>query len=192
MRRATILFLFPLALSAQFRRIAIPAVSTAEVATPIYAGGADYVSDLLGTPDKQFGGTSGYADTVLTFNPPAGYRVRILSADVTVSSFARGAVPVGTHSGVSWGLVTTNPKNSGRADLINDHCLSYIKQSISASKDTDTTTAHYDIQNGVLEPDNKLISRNAVYLNDTGIIIHTEVALILTYTFEPITGSSQQ
>lgn len=161
------------------------ATQTVEV-TETYGSGSDLVADLQGTTDTVNGGKAGYQDNVITFNPPAGYQVRILSATGTISTFARDPIPAGKHAGLSWGLVASPATPSGRADLINDVCMSYIKQSLSGNKDTDTTWFDFTrIANGVLGPDNKLISRSAVYLNEGGMI-HIEISLLLSYRFEKI------
>jgi hypothetical protein len=154
-----------------------------------FSGGSDFVSDLAGAPDPANWGTAGYSDNVIQFNPPAGYRVRILSAQGSVSTFARGIIPPGTHAGASWGLVSTETDSSSRATNLNEHCMAYTRQSISATKDVDTTPFTFAIVNGELPADNKLISRIAVYVNGTGLVMHIEISLIITYTFEPNTAN---
>ncbi len=167
------------------------------VTAPISGGALDLGADLAGEPDPRatqwpgkVWGNAGYSDTAVQFYPPAGYRVHIISAIGTVSSFARGSVPKGTAAGLSWGLISNVVASTTDAAL-NPSCMAYVKQSVSSSHEAETTPFSFVGigQNGFLGSDNVLVSRTAVYLNDTGLTIHIEQALVLTYEFVPLAAA---
>jgi len=161
------------------------------VGAPVSGGALDMGADLAGSPDPRatqwpgkVWGNAGYSDTVIQFYPPAGQRVHIISAVGTVSSYARGVVPSGTSAGISWGLLS-NSGSSPTDAAVNNLCMAYVKQSITARVDSETTPFSFTGigRNGVLAADNALVSRTAVYLNETGLTMHIEQALVLTYEF---------
>jgi hypothetical protein len=175
----------------------VPA-QTSTVKAPISGGALDIGADLAGTPDPRalewpgkVWGNAGYSDTAIQFAPPPGYQVHIISAVGTVSSFAHGTVPTGTTTGLSWGLVS-NAVTAAPNAAVNPACMAYVKQSITSRHDADTTPFSFTRigDNGILGPDNILVSRTAVYLNETGLSMHIEQALVLTYEFVPVVKAS--
>ena len=167
---------------------------TSTVKAPISGGALDIGADLAGSPDPRalewpgkVWGNAGYSDTAIQFAPPPGYQVHIISAVGTVSSFAHGTVPTGTTAGLSWGLISNAVTATPNA-AVNPACMAYVKQSITSRHDADTTPFSFTriADNGILGPDNILVSRTAVYLNETGLSIHIEQALVLTYEFVPV------
>ncbi len=172
----------------------IAAAQTKTIVAPLSGGALDVGADLAGKPDPRaiqwpgkVWGNADYDDTIIRFYPPAGYQVHIISAAGSLSSFARGTVPEGTTAGISWGLVSNAVTAKPGAD-VNPACMAYVKQSITARHDAETTPFSFTQigENGILGPDNVLISRTAVYLNETGRVMHIEQALVLTYEMIPI------
>ena len=81
---------------------------------------------------------------------------------------------------------------TARDAALNKACMAYVKQSITSKQDAQTTPFFFDGDgsNSLLGPDNALVSRTAVYLNDTGQIMHIEQALVLTYEFVPTASAA--
>ncbi len=175
--------------------------ANAQVLGP-YSVATNHSDDILGVTDTRPGiwGTAGYDVHTLTFHPPEGYRVRILRVYGDFQGFIRKN-PTGNCAGVLWGLQSTKElgydpsvfqdvkpgrsrKGSERAFPADDNTMLYVQDSICARLtfrdpvDFDTSVA------GLLEPDNVLISKAAVFLNETGEPIHTESSFTIVFQYE--------
>ena len=148
-----------------------------------FSAAANFSVDLQGQVDTRPGtwGTADYAINEITFTPPKGYRVRILRVYGDHIAWVREKDT--KHSaGVLWGLQTTAPDGSTRVSYSADNCFAYLQQVV-----TTPTRAAFDIDThvgGLLEEDNILRSKQAVYLNDFSQPIHMEVTLVYVYQFE--------
>ena len=184
MKKLVICFIFSTALFGATKVVKLSPNATTGI---VYGGALDLDADLAGTPDPQFWGNAGYQDNVIVFQPPAGYRVQILSISGSLSSYVRGVVSPGNNTGLSWGIITTANITGGTALNTNQNCMAYIKQSLTSTRDEETTPFNFSNLGslGLLGPDNTLISRAAVYLNTTGQIIHMEQAIVITYDLIP-------
>lgn len=160
-----------------------------------YTAAGNFATDLPGAPDTRPNtwGKSGYAANVLTFAPPPGYRVRILEVrgDYVLWPTAMGEsaaiVPPGTCMGGLAGLATTAPEGSLRADWMADNTLLYVQVGTCGGAVRAPFAANLrGVQNTLLGPDHKLVWKQAVWLNDTGLAGHMEVTFSnLIYQFEP-------
>lgn len=146
---------------------------------------ANFADDILGEKDTRPGtwGTAGYALHRITFRPPAGYRVRINRVYGDFLIWPRGKVEDGRFAGALFGLQTTAPDGSARADLAADNTCLYIQtatggQASRVGFDHDVSAAC------LLEPDNVLVVKVAVWLNDTGREIHMEPTFTMVYSYE--------
>lgn len=142
--------------------------------------------DAMGTPDTRPNtwGDAGYQMTPIHFTEvPAGYRVRILRVYGDFISWPRGVVEPGEFAGTLWGLQTTAPDGSTRADLAADNCMAYLQQGIGAAP----VRAAYDLDTaagGLLGFDSTLNVKEAVFLNTTGLVIHSEASFTIVYDYE--------
>lgn len=151
-----------------------------------FRGANNFSVDLRGEPDTRNGtwGRAGYHVSTVTFRPPAGYRVRILRAYGDLLAWPRGVPPAGTFAGVLFGLQSTAPEGSSRADWLADNTMLYLQGAVS-EHGRERLPFDVRISDGLLEPDNRLVYKFAVWLNDTGLEIHMEASLTLVYRFEP-------
>lgn len=157
------------------------------VYTKVYRGSNNFSVDLKGEQDVRPGcwGLAGYAVKTVTFNPPPGYRVRILRAYGDMLAWPRGVPAPGTYAGILFGLQTTAQEGSIRADWLADNTMMYIQGAVS-DRGRERLPFDYKIADGYLESDHKLLYKFAVWLNDTGLEMHTEASVTLEYTFEPL------
>lgn len=58
----------------------------------------------------------------------------------------------------------------------------YLQQGLS--KDAVRAPFDFKIVNGLLESDNTLYNKEAVFLNTTGLSIHSEATYVIVYQFE--------
>lgn len=125
----------------------------------------------------------------VTFQPPNGYRVRILRLRGDLVSWPKvlpGDTPVtpGQYAGVLLGFQTTSPGGSGQCDYCADNTMLYIQDAIS----TEPHRAPFDYTNVdmLLNPDNELLVKIASWLNTTGKPIHVEATFTVTYRYEKV------
>jgi hypothetical protein len=146
-------------------------------------------ADLEGDNDTGQGvwGKAGYVLSRITFTPPKGCRVRILRVYGDFLAWPRGVVPAGKYAGVLWGLQTTAPEGSVWADYAADNTMLYVQHATSGQPVR--TPINFDVtEGGLLGPDHVLVSKLAVWLNDTGLQIHMEPTFVVVYEFvEPPT-----
>jgi len=156
----------------------------AEVALEPLAVSTNYAVDLEGLPDTRPGtwGSAGVQDWKMPFHPPAGYRARILRVYGDWIAWTRSAPPAGTRSGVLFGLQATTAAASKNADFASDGCMLFLQ----GATDGSPFRAAFDqkVVNGLLGPDNVLVVRAAVFLNDLGMPIHIEPSFVIEYRWE--------
>lgn len=159
-----------------------------------YTATANFADDLAGAPDlrPETWGTAGVSEHVLTFNPPEGYRVRILRIRgdfvlwPTKRELGPAIAPEGTFMGALSSVLTSAPSGSSRADFLADNALFYVqlateKRAVRAIIEVDLSA----VENALLPPDHKLRFFHAVWLNDTGLAGHMETTLSqIVYQFE--------
>ena len=146
----------------------------------------NWAADLSGTPDTRPGtwGTAGAITGDWQFDDvPPGYRVRVLCVYGDFIAWVHGTVPAGTHAGVLWGLETTAPEVGTHLEFGSDDCFMYLQGSVGdgdfrAPFDQDVRAG------GLLQPDNILRQKLAVWLNDTGQSVHMEATMVVIYRFE--------
>ena len=144
-------------------------------------GATNMAADLAGDPDNRPGtwGTAGAQSVQIHFAPPAGCRVRITRVYGDFLAWARGVVPPGTYAGVLFGLSTAAPDGSTNADLISNSCFVYYQAVIGSDQGA---RIQYDIPGlNVILPDGVLVEKVAVWLNNTGQIVHMEPSYVIVY-----------
>ena len=153
-----------------------------------YTASANFSFDLSGPVDTRVAtwGTAEASIKYITFNPPTGYRVRILRASgdlvawpMVLDTYA--PVKPGKYAGVLLGLSTTAPDGSVRGDFMADNCFMYIQAGLDAVPVRAAFDRKVDV---LLEADNKLAVKVASWLNTTGVPIHIEPTLTIVYRFE--------
>lgn len=159
-----------------------------------FSASTNFAADLLGKPDTR-PGTWGLTEAVVQtvqFKPPKGYRTRILKLYGDFIAWPNGFIPTkypdpiiehGYYAGVLWSLTTTAKQGSDRVDPGADNCMLYLQNSIRV--DTVRAAFSEDVKiGGLLQPDNKLQSTLAVWLNTLGIPVHMEATWVSVYQFE--------
>ena len=145
-------------------------------------------ADLYGQPHTDTATETlwGHGDSrshTITFQVPQGQRVRILRVYGDMIAWSRGTPPFGTHCGLLFGIQTTGPDGQGLVDYSSDNTLLYLQDAIAG----EPRRTHIDYsfpEAGLLDQDNKLVLKLATYLNDTGLMIHIEVSLVILYQIE--------
>ena len=155
--------------------------------------GTNFSADLYGQPDTRpdTWGTAEANYKAITFKPPDGYRVRILRVYGDYLIWPVGPVQSGRYAGALFGLQTTAPEGSVRADWAADNTLLYLQVATSGKPER----AAFDVDvsaGGLLEPDHKLIVKMASWLNDTGMKIHMEPSFVVVYQFVQPCDSRQR
>lgn len=150
-----------------------------------YSAATNFSADILGDDDHRpdTWGKAGAHVWRIVFKPPAGYRVRVLRVYGDFLAWPKGKVPEGTYAGVLFGLQTTAPEGSVRADWAADNCFLYVQTATGGQPAR--AAFDYDVSvGGLLQDDHVLIVKVAVWLNDTGLAIHMEPTLSIIYRFE--------
>ncbi len=150
-----------------------------------YSLGTNFSADLKGVPDNRADtwGDADYVVKAITFKPPQGYRVRIIRAYGDFLVWPIGKVEPGRFAGVLFGLQTTAPEGSIRADWAADNTMLYIQDATGG--EARRAPFNFDTSaGGLLEDDHKLLVKMAVWLNDTGLFIHMEPSFVLVYRYE--------
>jgi hypothetical protein len=151
--------------------------------------------DIAGTLDTRPGsyGNAGAEQGVITFSPPAGYRVRVLRVYGDFIAWASGFPSPGTRSGVLFALSSTLTTPATYADLVSDNCFLYLQDSVSFLKLDTRDPFDFAVQDGgLLAADNKLLLTTAAWLNTTGLSIHMEPSFVIVYTFEKAIFNSKE
>lgn len=146
---------------------------------------ANFSTDLLGEPDHRpdTWGTAGVTLHRITFRPPSGYRVRVLRVYGDFLIWPLGIVEKGKFAGALWGLTTTGPDGSVRADWAADNTFLYVQVATGGEPARAPVNLKTEA-GGMLESDHVLVSKMAVWLNDTGLKIHMEPSFTVVYRFE--------
>lgn len=130
-------------------------------------------------------GLAGAQSYPITFRPPAGYRVRILRVYGDFNVVPVGVFPSNAGSGFAgalFGLSTTGPEGSVYAELAADNCMLYVQAFTHGEA---ARAAFDDAMSVLLESDNKLVLKAAVFMNTLGLDVHMEPSFIVVYRFEP-------
>ena len=158
---------------------------------PCSASG-NFSVDLLGTADTRPStwGMAGVQTWPVTFKPPTGYRVRILTLKGDLVAWPKvlpgdTPVPVGMTAGVLLGYQNTSPQGSSQCDWCADNTMLYIQSGVS--REPVRAPYEYDVRaGGLLEPDNVLVVVVASWLNVTGKPIHMEPTFTVTFRYEVV------
>jgi len=126
----------------------------------------------------------------VTFNAPAGTRVRVLRIYGDFIGFPQsGAVTAATSCEIGWGLKSTAPDGSTRVSTGYDNSFAWLQNVLGANSPECRASFDFDVSiGGLLEADHTLISQTFVALNTTGLTIHMEPTFTMIYQFEPSAG----
>lgn len=144
--------------------------------------------DSAGTPDTRPGtwGNAGSDDVAIPFvNVPADYRVRVLRIYGDFIAWPHGRIKPGTDAGALFGIVTPSATQSPFVGpgLGASGCFIYLQQGVGP----EPVRAAFDFNvaaGGLLDPDNTMLVRRAVFLNETGVSIHMEPTFIVEFRYE--------
>lgn len=139
----------------------------------------------MGTPDSRPAtwGTAGYSAHRIEFHPPPGYRTRVMRVYGDFQGWLRKN-PGGNCAGVLWGLSTTQPEGSTRVTPAADNTFAYVQDAVCEHRRFRVPVDYDTHVGGLLGPDNVLISKVAVFMNETGEPVHMEPSLVIVYRFE--------
>lgn len=150
-----------------------------------YSAATNMAVAILGEPDKRPNtwGRQGADYKPLAFKPPPGYSVRILRVYGDFVAWPVGNPPAAKFAGVLWALNNTGKQGSSRMFPAADNTFLYIQQGVAdrpvrAAFDFDVSAG------GKLGPDHVLVSKTAVWLNETELPIHMEPTFTVVYRFE--------
>lgn len=149
-----------------------------------YSAAANFAVDIAGEKDERpyTWGTAGAEYKRITFKPPTGYRVRILRVYGDLITGVRGKVPPGQFAYALLAMQSTAVEGSVRADLAADNTFLYIQTpAVPATRapfDFDTSVG------GLLEEDNVLVVKVAVFLSDVSVPVHLEPSFTVVFRFE--------
>jgi hypothetical protein len=119
----------------------------------------------------------------ITFRPPFGYRVRIIRIYGDFLIWPVGKVADGRFAGALFGAQNTGYEGSKHSDWAADNTFLYVQVATGgqpARAAFDYKTKH----GGLLQADNALDLKMAVWLNDTELPIHMEPSFTVVYRFE--------
>ena len=180
----------------------------------VYTISGNFPRDLYGAVDTRdtrptacaggpcIWGTADYAILPITFHPPAGYRVKIISLRWDLIAWIKSmpgdpATPAETAAGVLGGFQTTSSLTgsaggSGQeASLYCDYCSDdaplYIQDSVTQTMPKTRAAYNCNDVDLLLDGDNVLHAKVASFLNTTRKPIHVE----LTYTIQFVFVSEQ-
>ena len=159
------------------------------IAKPCSASG-NFSVDLLGAADTRPStwGNAAVQTWPVTFKPPAGYRVRILTLKGDLVAWPKvlpgdPPVPDGMTAGVLLGYQTTAAEGSTQCSPCADNTMLYIQSGLS--REPIRSSYEYDVRaGGLLEPDNVMVVVVASWLNATGKPIHVEPTFTVTFRYE--------
>ena len=146
---------------------------------------ANFSADIKGNPDTRADtwGTAGAVLKRIAFKAQPGYRVRVLRVYGDFLVWPMGKVKQGRFAGALFGLQTTAPDGSIRADWAADNCFLYVQ--VATGGGPARSAFDYDTKaGGLLEPDGVLVLKMAVWLNDSGLAIHMEPSFVVVYQLE--------
>jgi hypothetical protein len=154
---------------------------------------SNFAYDLGGVMDTRPStyGMTETQTTVMQFNPPEGYRVRVLKIEgdlIFAPEFAGanksivGPVPPGTGGYIILAFNRTSSADSHRCTPCDDNSIVTL-QGKYPSKDGRLAFDRDVHINGVLE-DGQLVFKVATFFNTTGRKIHAEPSVNITYQFE--------
>jgi hypothetical protein len=156
-----------------------------------YSTAVNFSIDLAGIPDTRPGtwGNTGSAQNLVTFSPPAGYAVRVLTIYGDFTGFPRSGTPSpGTSCEIGWGLKTTAPDGSKLVSTGYDNSFVWLQNVVTSVAPACRAGFNFDVRTGgLLGPDNTMISQVFVALNTTGLTIHMEPTFTMVYQFETST-----
>jgi hypothetical protein len=147
----------------------------------------NYPYDAVGEVDNRPGtwGRTAADDGRIQFHDvPAGYRVRIERVYGNFTARVHGPAPRDTYAGALFGLITTGTAESPFATLSSYGCMLYLQLDVGPGQ---AKVAPFDVKthaSGLLESDNVLLVRRAIYLNETEASIHLEPSLVVEFTYE--------
>jgi hypothetical protein len=155
-----------------------------------YSTAVNFSIDLTGIPDTRPGtwGNTDSAQNIVTFAPPSGYAVRVLSIYGDFIGFPRaGTPPAGTSCEIGWGLKTTAPDGSKLLSTGFDNSFVWLQNVVTSEAPACRAGFNFDVHTGgLLGPDNTMISQVFVALNTTDLTIHLEPTFTMVYQFETL------
>lgn len=165
-----------------------------------YTVSGNFPRDLYGPVDTRMAGQTcadgpciwGHAEAAvlpITFHPPDGYRVRILSLRGDLVGWVKSlpgdpATPVESAAGVLGGFQTSSSSGSVQCDFCADGCPLYVQDSLTEKQPKTRAAFDYNDVGLLLDSDNVLNAKIASWLNTTGKPIHVEITYTIRFRYE--------
>jgi hypothetical protein len=150
--------------------------------------------DVAGKPDKRPGswGLSEPVPIRMKINAPVGRRVRILRVDGDVVAWPKEGTMTGAqYAEVGWGLNTSLNDGSeyvsypdDASAMAFDNSCAWVQDSLTATHTSSRVELSRDVSACGLLKDGIFISQSFVALNTSGLVIHIEPTMTITYQFE--------
>jgi hypothetical protein len=145
--------------------------------------------DALGTPDARPGAWGNNATVIVPYtfmNVPGGYRVEVERMYGDVIAWIHATPPVlplaGSHAGVLFSVQSTAPDSGGLTNA-ESNCFIYHQGAVPAEGSLTSPFDNRTDGGGVLNLDNTMNVKLAVFLNDSGAPVHQELTFIVGYRF---------
>lgn len=158
-----------------------------------YSHSLNFSYDIQGTQDTRPGtwGDTGVETITDLFHPPPGYLVRVLRVygDFIAwphppAAWRASNLPTFRFAGVLWGLTNSTPGGNPQQDLSAAGCFLYLQQGVGAYAPARAAFDHNVSAGGLLNLDNTMLSKVAVFLNELYCPIHVEVTFVCEFQFE--------
>lgn len=190
--RASLLLFFALPLAAQMRMtIKHDATQGDCIASPC-SSSINIPFDSQGTPAPSgagpgYWGTQGSALTSISFEGlPAGFSVQLLRIRWNLMGWIRGLVPASTQAGILWSLQTTASLQAGAVDNVQygtNGCFLYPQMVFGVNVVSPLQVETDLSKDNIVLPDGVMWSKEAVFLNNTGLHVHIEATWVTVYQF---------
>lgn len=168
------------------------ALACASFAQPIQVGTSNFAADLRGQPDNRPAtwGTAEATAWTITFSPTEGKLVEILGVEGDLVSWPTemgntpATVEEGRFAGVLLGLGNSSSgSGSTKADFLDDNTFLYIQDVVDQHGARSRFQQEYGACSVLLNEDHEVMVKVAVWLNDTGRMIHMEPTFTIKYRF---------
>lgn len=139
---------------------------------------ANFSADIQGEPDRrpQTWGTAGFHVWPIKFRDE---QTTIFKVWGDLIAWPKGEVPRGTYYGVLVGLMTTAPEGSKNCDWCADNTFLYFQG--AGSRRSPVVRIPFDVQVQERLSDGIILVKVAVFLNDTGLPVHVEPTVCISY-----------
>jgi hypothetical protein len=157
-------------------------------ANPVFA--TNIAWNTAGKPDTRPGtwGTTDVIETQIPFvNVPKGCAVEITHVSGDEIAAPHGLMTPGTMAYVLVGLTNTTPNQSSFVGPGLGSMGCWLYKQTPVGEEGARIPINEDVA-GMLNPDNIMIIKQALFLSTAGVLIHTEATLVVQFKYVPVTA----